>query len=143
MHEQTPKGCCTNGIGRGIVAKNIDDSLELEASSKNIFAWDVTNIKGLDIVFQSIPCLLVTNYQTLDDEAEHGDGTTVINRKTLQISFHLSTKGNLHRLKESSFKPVIALDLNICPMTQDEFLPSQILMVVEAMKVVNGMEPFC
>ncbi len=75
----------TNGIGRGLVTENIDDSFELEASSRNIFSREVTNIKGLDIVFESIPHLLVTNYQTLDDEAEHGDGTTVINRKTLQI----------------------------------------------------------
>jgi hypothetical protein len=75
----------TNSIGRGLVTKNIDDSLELEVSSRNIFAWEVMNIKGLDIVFESILHLLVTNYQTLDDEAEHGDGTTVINRKTLQI----------------------------------------------------------
>ncbi len=51
--------------------------------------------------------------------------------------------GNLHRLKESSFEPVIALDLNICLMTQDEFLRSQILMVFEAIKVIDGMEPFC
>jgi hypothetical protein len=85
MHESKPLKDGTNGIGRGLVAKNIDDSLELEASSRNIFAQEVKNIKGLDIVFESIPCLLVTNYQTLDDEAEHGDGTTVINRKTLQI----------------------------------------------------------
>jgi hypothetical protein len=75
----------TNSIGRGLVAKNIDDSLELDASSRNIFTREVTNIKGLDIVFESIPRLLVTNYQMLDDEAEHGDGTTVINRKTSQI----------------------------------------------------------
>jgi hypothetical protein len=60
----------TNGIGRGLVAKNIDDGLELEASSRNIFAQEVTHIKGLDIVFESTPRLLVTNYQTLDDEAE-------------------------------------------------------------------------
>jgi hypothetical protein len=74
-----------NGIGRGLVAKNIDDSLELEASSRNIFPREVTNIKGLDIVFESIPCLLVTKYKMLDDEAEHGNSTTVINRKTSQI----------------------------------------------------------
>ncbi len=80
-----PLEYCLNGFGRGSVAKNIDDSLELEASSRNIFAWEVTNIKGLVIVFKSIPCLLVTNYQTLDDEAEHGDGVTMIIRKTLQI----------------------------------------------------------
>ncbi len=49
-------------------------------------------------------------------------------------------KGNLHRLKKSSFEPVIALDLNICPLMQDEFLPSQILMVFKAIKVIDGME---
>jgi hypothetical protein len=84
MHEQTPQGWYKRHW-KGLVAKNIDDSLELEASSRNIFARKSTNIKALDIVFKSIPCLLVTNYQMLDDEAEHGDGTTVINRKTLQI----------------------------------------------------------
>ena len=75
----------TTGIGRGLVAKNIDDGLELEASSRNIFAREVTDIKGLDIVFKSIPRLLVTNYQMFDNEVEHGDSTTVINRKTSQI----------------------------------------------------------
>jgi hypothetical protein len=29
----------TNGIVRGLVTKNIDDSLELEASRRNIFSW--------------------------------------------------------------------------------------------------------
>jgi hypothetical protein len=130
----------TNGIERGLVDKNIDDSLELEASSRNIFACSVTNMEGLDIVFQRIPCLLVMNYQMLDDEVGHRDGAKVIIRKTLQIWFHLSMKGNLHRLKKSSFEPVIALDLNICPLMQDEFLPSQILMVFKAIKVIDGME---
>ncbi len=75
----------TNGIERGLVDKNIDDSLELEASSRNIFACSVTNMEGLDIVFQRIPCLLVMNYQMLDDEVGHRDGAKVIIRKTLQI----------------------------------------------------------
>jgi hypothetical protein len=75
----------TDGIGRGLVAKNIDDNLELEASGRNIFAWEVTNIKDFDLVFKSIPRFLVTNYQMLDDEAEHGDGTMVILGKTFQI----------------------------------------------------------
>jgi hypothetical protein len=33
--------------------------------------------------------------------------------------------------------------INICPMMQDEFLPSRMLMVFEAIEVVDGMEPFC
>jgi hypothetical protein len=41
----------TDGIGRGLVAKNIDDGLELEASSRNIFAWEVTDMKVFDVVF--------------------------------------------------------------------------------------------
>jgi hypothetical protein len=60
-------------------------ALSLRQAVGAFFAREVTNIKGLDIVFESIPRLLVTNYQMLDDEAEHGNGTTVIIKKTSQI----------------------------------------------------------
>jgi hypothetical protein len=59
----------TDRIRRDLLAKNIDNGLELEACGRNILAWEATDVKVLDILFESIPCLLVTNYQSFDDEA--------------------------------------------------------------------------
>jgi hypothetical protein len=115
----------TDSIGRGLVSKNIEDGLQLVARSRDILTWEVTNIKCLNIFFKIIPHLLVLNHQMFDDEAEHGDGTTMICRKTLAIRFDFRMKSHFHREEESFFKPVVTLDFNSHAMAQDEFLPAE------------------
>jgi hypothetical protein len=60
----------------------------MKAGGKDIFAWEVSDIKGLDIPLESISCLLIPYNHAFDDASKCGDGTMLIFGNAVEIGFN-------------------------------------------------------
>ena len=61
-----------------LYSKGTSYSLETKAGGRDIFAWEVSDIEGLDIRLESILCLLIPYNHAFDDASKHGDGAALI-----------------------------------------------------------------
>ncbi len=60
----------------------------MKAGGRGVFAWEVSDIKGLDIRLKSVLCLLILYNHAFDDASKCGDGTTLIFGDAVEIGFN-------------------------------------------------------
>ncbi len=77
-----------NHIGWEIfISKGTSYSLETKAGGRDSFAWEVSDIKGLDIRLEIVLSLLIPYNQAFDDASKCGNGTTLIFGNAVEIGF--------------------------------------------------------
>ena len=77
-------------IGREIfVAKGSSDSLETMACSRDIFTWELVDIKGLDIGLECVFCFLISHDHVFDNASKCSDLAMMVWRNVIEIRFDL------------------------------------------------------
>ena len=82
--------------GKVFRTKSPSNSLEAQASSGDIFPWELGDIEVLDVVLEGIACFLIADHHTFDDATKGSYRTTLMLGDTDYIRFNLRTKCLVH-----------------------------------------------
>jgi hypothetical protein len=86
----------TTFVGRSSSPRVQVTALRQRQAEGTFFSWELGDVKGFDVILESIMRLLISHNHVFDDASKGSDRATPIFRNAVKIQFNFRTKRFVH-----------------------------------------------